>query len=432
MFDDEFFEGAWILLFLVGTPIATVYACVALVLGRLPAPVATSAVAGWCWTLLVSWAAFDRWLSEWRGERTYAATGGSVLEMLQWALLGLVPSLMWIGVIRARRRELRALAGRGAEGAGEGRWRIRVGTTEIGVAREHTWWRRRFLDFRAHVFSVALPLPDLLPAVEAGRAWRYDGPPHLAAIWLSGNAPARLGVLLGRRTARVADGRLTVHVRGFLTEATVAAVIAELHGVVEAVRASGREAVPRFQADARAVNGHAARVDAWRTLADHLPEGLAEVAPEGVSDPDPVIRAIAARALGDSATIAAILARSEDTEAVRRAIGAVREHAWEALADRVAEQIGGPHEAVWFDAVRLLGALGGRRHVPRLLEAVNAEGYSAELGAEADIALARIRARLGGDAAGRVTLATGAGGEVALAAEGGEVSVVRESGSARK
>ncbi|MDP2315277.1 MAG: hypothetical protein Q8P41_20430 [Pseudomonadota bacterium] len=430
------FDG-WAPFYILAVMFALPYIAVAVFIGRPPSPAATGGVLGSGWLALVILDALDRWRDLGPFHRSRTSVSEHALHAAPWAALGLLPLLVWLGVHLARRNEPRALAAQGAEALGDGRWRIRFGTVDIHVEREAVFWRRRLLDFRAHVFRVRLPLDGATirrPAGTTATRWHYEGPRHLSDIWLSGDVPTRLGAVLQRYPAYVEDGVLVIHVRAFLDRFLVTLVITEMAAVVDAARASGRDAVARIQADARSSPLPAMRAGAWRMLADHLPEGLTELAPEGLGDPDPVIRVIAAQAVGDKATLADVLAHSDNAEAVSRAIEASRVGAWPSLADVVAARIGVPPESSWFALVGLLGEIGGREHVARLREVATAAGYTPDLRDAAAVAIARIQGRLGHDAAGRIALSEAEveGGEVALAVEGGEVSLARADRSRPK
>jgi hypothetical protein len=262
------------------------------------------------------------------------------------------------------------------------------------------------------VFSAAVPLAEA--SVGQGRV-----------------APRRYQGVLAGEEARVEDGVLVVATKAWLTHARVGRLLTQMERVVEAMRAPGRDAVARIQAEARGAPGTSSRqrVDAWRTLADHLPSGFAAVAPAGLSDTDPVVRVIAARALGDRAAIADVLARTHDPEAVRRALDAIRVGRWTELVGAVAARIGVPPEESWYELVEVVGQLGGRAEVGCLEAVENGKGHTPELRGAARDAHARIRARLDHDGIGRVALVGAEGGQVALAPAGGEVSVVGPPGT---
>ncbi|MES2641922.1 MAG: hypothetical protein V4850_20700 [Myxococcota bacterium] len=331
----------------------------------------------------------------------------AILEAAAWALLGGVPMVAQLAVWRVHAREARALREHAGEQVGDGRWRFVVGTTEMHVERRTDGRGRRLLDRRIHVFSAAVPRAE----ASVGRVGprRYEG-------------------VLAGEDARIEDGVLLVATKAWLTHSRVGRLLTDMEGVVAAKRAADQDAIARIQAEARGAPSRR-RIDAWRTLADHLPSGLAAVAPEGLADPDPVVRVIAARALGDRAVVADVLARTHDPEAIRRALDAIRVGGWTELLGTVAARIGVPPEETWFELVQAVGQLGGRAEVEFLQAIENGKGHTNELRAAARDAHARIRARLDHDGIGRVTLVGAEGGQLALAPAGGEVSVAGPSGT---
>lgn len=255
-------------------------------------------------------------------------------------------------------------------------------------------------------------VPLVLRRGDPGTPERFEDRVWLHEVALPAGSPVR-----------VVAGAVEVRPEGWMTSTSVEAVVSDMAGVAAALKRSSAAAPERFVALATASENPAARRQAWLDLETLGAAELRVIARSGLTDPDDVIRAVAATAVGEAATLLALLRTSHVGAAMSRAARWALREGRHDLAPVLAARLGTPPEEAWSDLVAALGTLGGRAEMEALHAVREGEGFPKKLRGAAEVAMITIRHRLGPAEAGALALADVAGGEVSLAGEAGAIGL---------